>query len=60
MRRQGKPQMLQAKQRVTWVVDTLGLVLEPSSDVWPRLMIVWIYTQDSAYRGTSFKVLYEN
>ena len=25
---QGKPQMLQAKQTVTWVVNTVGLVLE--------------------------------
>jgi hypothetical protein len=26
-------------------------VLEPVGDYWPRLMIVWIKTQDSAYRS---------
>jgi hypothetical protein len=42
-------------------IDTFGLVLEPIGDYWPRLMIVSIYRQDSAYRAalinlTSMKI----
>jgi hypothetical protein len=44
------------RERLVRSIKTLGLVLEPIGDYWPRLMIVSIDRQDSAYRAASFEI----